>query len=63
MDEHAPLWAAYTAALRDLSDSNRNGSSNSLAMRRNYEQRYGIAYRELVRAGLMPRLRRKYRGS
>ena len=38
-----------------------HGVAGTLGIRRNCEQRYMLAYRTLVRLGLEPQLRRKYR--
>lgn len=57
MDANAlALWSAYNAALRAVSSAGAGKGSGGI------ERRYGLAYRNLVRAGLAPQLRKRYRG-
>lgn len=50
----------YNAAAKKLNDSQANASSAALSMRRNFEQEYALAARQLMRHGYMMKLKRKY---
>lgn len=54
------------ALLQVMADATKRmaslGSSNPMAQRNGVEAKYGQAYQELVRLGVRPQLRRKYRG-
>ena len=50
--------ADYEAALKALP---RLGSSDAVSKRRALEARYGAAYQRLVRLGMRPQIRAKYR--
>lgn len=53
--------AALSAMAASLKRMLGLGSANPLAQRRNVEAVYGQAYQELVRMGLKPQLKLKYR--
>lgn len=53
-DEADRLWSSYRAAAKRI-----NGSSGKSAA--GVEKEYGQAYQALVRAGLAPQLKAKYR--
>ena len=55
-DEAVAIRAGYESALRALKEAGASKACNGL------EQRYGLAARMMVAAGLMAPLKRKYRG-
>ena len=52
---------AYQAITKELAKMNTASAANPLAFRRNMEQRYAIAYQNLVKKGLARQIRGKYR--
>lgn len=50
----------YNIAAKRLNDSVLNASSAALSQRRNIEQEYALASRELMRNGYLMKLKRKY---
>ena len=52
------LWAEYHRAASRLPVE--HGIQSTWDMRRNTEQRYGLAARRLVQRGLVPALKKKY---
>jgi hypothetical protein len=52
-------WAAFNAASQAWKNS--PGASSPLGLRRGIEQRYAFTYQKLVRLGVMPQIRAKYR--
>lgn len=57
------LWSEYNSASEKMKKLALGSGAAPLAMRRNVEQNYRIAYQNLVAAGLMPQIRGKYRGA
>ena len=56
VDNAEDLWRAYNAAANDLKKG-MGGKVGEAA-----EKKFGAAYLNLVKAGLAPRLKKKYRG-
>ena len=55
--EHQELWDGYDKWTKQLS---KNGSSAALAIRNTIEAEYELAYRRLVKAGAVMKLKGKY---
>jgi hypothetical protein len=53
--DHEALWVEYNSSLRSLREMKAGKHDGA-------EQRYGLAARRLVNAGLMNPIKRKYRG-
>ena len=56
VDSAEDLWRAYNSAAADLKKAVGGKQGESA------EKKFGLAYLALVKAGLAPRLKRKYRG-
>jgi hypothetical protein len=51
--EKEKLWSEYESALKSI---------KSISKGQGVEKKYGMAYQALVKAGLAPQIRKKYRG-
>jgi hypothetical protein len=57
------MTPAFTPVFNELSKKlGELGAAQPLSMRRNLEQRYATEYQRMVRSGLAPQIRGKYRG-
>ena len=51
--EAEKLWSEYESAMKSI---------KSISKGQGVEKKYGMAYQALVKAGLAPQIRKKYRG-
>ena len=54
-------WDKYEATLTEVRNSQKNASSAALQLRNGYEAKYALASRELMRKGVLTRIKKKYR--